>query len=180
MKPLDRKLWRDLRRLWLQALAVGLVLGSGIALFVMSTGMYSSLERARDDYYNRSHMADLASALVRAPDRVARELAAQPGIAAVEARVTGIGLISLPEVVEPVSARLVSLPADRRPSVNDLVLRAGAWPDPQRGDEVLVNEAFAEVHRLRPGDPRSCSRWRRATSSPRRGASASCGWVARP
>ena len=35
----------------------------------------------------------------------------------------------------------------------DLVLRAGAWPDPQRGDEVLVNEAFAEVHRLRPGDP---------------------------
>ncbi len=153
MKPLDRKLWRDLRRLWLQALAVGLVLGSGIALFVMSTGMYSSLERARDDYYNRSHMADLASALVRAPDRVARELAAQPGIAAVEARVTGIGLISLPEVVEPVSARLVSLPVDRRPSVNDLVLRAGAWPDPQRGDEVLVNEAFAEVHRLRPGDP---------------------------
>ena len=49
------------------------------------------------------------------------------GIAAVEARVTGIGLISLPDVVEPVSARLVSLPAGRRPSVNDLVLRDGAW-----------------------------------------------------
>ncbi|MFO0513082.1 MAG: ABC transporter permease, partial [Gammaproteobacteria bacterium] len=153
MKPLDRKLWRDLRRLWMQALAVGLVLGSGIALFVMSTGMYGSLERARDRYYDRSHMADLASALVRAPDRVGRELAALPGIDAVETRVTGIGLISLPEVVEPVSARLVSLPAGRRPSVNDLVLRDGAWPDAQRSDEVLVNEAFAEVHGLRPGDP---------------------------
>lgn len=153
MRPLDRKLWRDLRRLWLQALAVGLVLGSGIALFVMSTGMYGSLERARDRYYDRSHMADLASALVRAPDRVGRELAALPGIGAVEARVTGIGLISLPEVVEPVSARLVSLPAGRRPTVNDLVLREGAWPDPQRRDEVLVNEAFAEAHGLRPGDP---------------------------
>ena len=153
MKPLDRKLWRDLRRLWLQALAVGLVLGSGIALFVMSTGMYGSLERARDRYYVSAHMADLASALVRAPDRVGRELAGLPGIAAAESRVTGIGLISLPDVVEPVSARLVSLPAGRRPTVNDLVLRAGGWPDPQRGDQVLVNEAFAEVHGLNPGDP---------------------------
>jgi putative ABC transport system permease protein len=153
VKPLDRKLWRDLRRLWLQALAVGLVLGSGIALFVMSTGMYGSLERARDRYYDTSRMADLATSLVRAPDRVARGLAALSGVDAVEARVTGIGLISLPQVVEPVSARLVSLPAGRRPTVNDLVLRAGAWPDPQRGDEVLVNEAFAEVHGLRPGDP---------------------------
>jgi putative ABC transport system permease protein len=98
-------------------------------------------------------MADLATALVRAPDRVARELAALPGIDAVEARVTGIGLISVPGVVEPVSARLVSLPAGRRPLVNDLVLRAGAWPDAQRSDEVLVNEAFAEAHGLQPGAP---------------------------
>ena len=153
MKPLDRKLWRDLRRLWLQALAVGLVLGSGIALFVMSTGMYGSLERARDRYYAHERMADLASSLVRAPDRVARDLAALPGIDAVEARVTGIGLISLPDVVEPVSARLLSLPSDRRPRVNDLVLRVGAWPDPRRDDEILVNEAFAEAHGLAPGAP---------------------------
>ena len=100
MKPLDRKLWRDLRRLWLQALAVGLVLGSGIALFVMSTGMYSSLERARDDYYNRSHMADLASALVRAPDRVARELAAHFSLS--RARALSLSLsLSLSRFTQP-------------------------------------------------------------------------------
>ena len=46
--PLDRKLLRDLRRLWLQAVAVGAVLGCGIALYVMSAGMRDSLERARD------------------------------------------------------------------------------------------------------------------------------------
>ncbi len=152
MKPLDRKLWRDLRRLWLQALAVGLVLGSGIALFVMATGMYGSLERARDGYYERSHMADLAASLVRAPDRVAVQLAGVGGVGAAETRVTGIGLIRLPDVVEPVSARVVSLPAGRRPLVNDLVLRAGRWPDPRQGTEVLLNEAFAEAHGLRPGD----------------------------
>lgn len=151
MKPLDRKLLRDLRRLWMQAVAVGVVLGCGIALYVMATGMYGSLEAARDRYYASSHMADLAGALVRAPDSVGRELAAIPGIAALETRASGIGLISLEGVSEPVSARLVSLPIDRRPQVNDLVLKRGRWPDASRSAEVLINEAFAEAHGIDPG-----------------------------
>ena len=50
LTPLDRKSSRDLWRLRLQALAVALVLGCGIAIFVMATGMYDSLERARGAY----------------------------------------------------------------------------------------------------------------------------------
>ena len=151
MSPLDRKLLRDLRRLWLQALAVGVVLGCGIALFVMATGMYASLEASRDRYYSSAHMADLAGALVRAPEGIAADLAAVPGVAALESRASGIALISLEGVSEPVSARLVSLPQGRRPRVNDLVLKHGRWPDPARSAEVLVNEAFAEAHGLTPG-----------------------------
>jgi putative ABC transport system permease protein len=151
VKPLDRKLLRDLRRLWMQAVAVGVVLGCGIALYVMATGMYGSLEDARDRYYASSRMADLAGTLVRAPESMSRELAAIPGIAALETRASGIGLISLEGVSEPVSARLVSLPVDRRPRVNDLVLKRGRWPDAARSAEVLVNEAFAEAHAIEPG-----------------------------
>ena len=151
MSPLDRKLLRDLRRLWLQAVAVGTVLGCGIAIFVMATGMYASLEAARDRYYASARMADLAGSLVRAPERLAAELAALPGVAGFEARVSGVGLLTLANVAEPVSARLVSLPADRRPRVNDLVLKRGRWPDATRTAEVLVNEAFAEAHRIEPG-----------------------------
>jgi len=151
VSPLDRKLLRDLRRLWLQALAVGVVLGCGIALFVMATGMYASLEASRDRYYSSAHMADLAGALVRAPEGIAADLAAVPGVAALESRASGIALISLEGVSEPVSARLVSLPQGRRPRVNDLVLKHGRWPDAARSAEVLVNEAFAEAHGLTPG-----------------------------
>ncbi len=151
MSPLDHKLLRDLRRLWLQAVAVGTVLGCGIAIFVMATGMYASLEAARDRYYATSLMADLAGSLVRAPERIAAELAAVPGVAGFEARVSGVGLLSLVGVAEPVSARLVSLPAERRPRVNDLVLKHGRWPDASRSAEVLVNEAFAEAHGIEPG-----------------------------
>jgi putative ABC transport system permease protein len=66
LAPLDRKLLRDLRRLRAQAVAVSSVLACGVALFVMATGMYDSLERARDRYYDSARMADMAVSVVRA------------------------------------------------------------------------------------------------------------------
>lgn len=151
LHPLDRKLLRDLKRLRMQAIAVSAVLACGVALFVMATGMYDSLERARDTYYDSARMADIAASVVRAPDPVANELAALPGVNALEARVTGVGLIDLEGKSDPVSARLLSLPPDRRPRVNDVLLRAGRWPDPTRDNEVVINEAFAEANLLAPG-----------------------------
>lgn len=151
LPTLDRKLLRDLKRLRAQAFAVSSVLACGVALFVMATGMYDSLERARDGYYDSARMADLAVSVVRAPDPVANQLAALPGIDALEARVSGIGLLNLEGKSDPVSARLVSLPSDRKPRVNDVLLRAGRWPDPARDNEVLINEAFAEANLLAPG-----------------------------
>ena len=151
LRSLDRKLLRDLKRLRAQAIAVSGVLACGVALFVMATGMYDSLERARDGYYDSARMADLAVSVVRAPDPVASDLAMLPGVNALETRVSGIGLLDLAGKSDPVSARLVSLPPDRKPRVNDVLLRAGRWPNPARDNEVLINEAFAEANLLAPG-----------------------------
>ena len=153
LTPLDRKLSRDLWRLKLQALAVALVLGCGIAIFVMATGMYDSLERARDTYYTRHRMADLEAALVRAPRAVGADLATIPGIAALELRATGLGLASFTGSLEPLSVRIVSLPRDRAPRVDGLVLLRGRWPATDGRDEALINEAFADANDLIPGKP---------------------------
>lgn len=152
LASLDRKLLRDLRRMWLQIVAVGAVLGCGIALFVMATGTYGSLERSRDHYYAAQRMADLAASVVRAPDAVGAQLAALPGVDAVETRVSGIALVDLPGVSEPVSARVVSLPRGREARVNGIVLHAGRLPAPERDQEIVINEAFAERNDLGPGD----------------------------
>jgi len=151
LPSLDRKLFRDLRRLRAQAIAVSGVLSCGVALFVMAVGMYDSLERARDEYYDSARMADVAASVVRAPNPVAAQLAALPGINSLETRVSGVGLIDLVDKSDPVSARLVSLPPDRKPRVNDVLLRSGRWPDTARDNEALVNEAFAEANRIEPG-----------------------------
>jgi putative ABC transport system permease protein len=145
MRTLDRKLFRDLWRMRINAIAIALVLGCGLAIFVMAVGMRASLEDTRRDYYARQRMADLAVSLVRAPERIEADLAAIPGVSAVEARISGLALLDLPQMVEPASARLVSLPRDGRPGVNDLVLAQGRWPDPALAEEALVNEAFAEA-----------------------------------
>ncbi len=152
MKTLDRKLFRDLWRMRINAVAVALVLGCGLSIFVMAVGMRDSLERTRLDYYAASRMADVAVSLVRAPERVEADLAAASRVARVETRIAGLALLDLPGVVEPASARLVSLPRRGRPIVNDLVLARGRWPDPAAPNEALVNEAFADALGLDMGD----------------------------
>ncbi|MBN8606080.1 MAG: FtsX-like permease family protein [Caulobacterales bacterium] len=152
MRALDKKLFRDVWRMRLHAAGVALVLGCGLSVLVMAVGMRGSMERTRAVYYVERHMADLAVSLVRAPERIARQLAEAPGVQAVEARVSGVALLDLPGVDEPPSARLVSLPRDGRPRVNDLTLARGRWPDPARAEEILLSQAFADANRIEPGD----------------------------
>jgi putative ABC transport system permease protein len=152
MHPLDRKLLRDLWRMRINAVAVALVLACGLAIFVMAVGMRASMEKTRQEYYVERRMADLAVGLVRAPERIASDLASISGIVAVEPRIAGLALLDLPGVTEPASARLVSLPRSGKPRVNDLVLARGRFPDPALVDEVIVNEAFANALGLAPGD----------------------------
>ncbi|MEQ1608382.1 MAG: FtsX-like permease family protein [Hyphomonadaceae bacterium] len=135
----------------INAIAIAMVLGCGLSIFVMAVGMRESLEHTRHEYYANQQMADLAVSLVRAPERVEFDLAAAPGVAVVEARVAGLALLDLPGVVEPASARLVSLPSNGKPLVNNLVLARGRWPDPTVAEEVLVNEAFAKALDLETG-----------------------------
>lgn len=157
VRALDKKLLRDVWRMRLHAIGVILVLACGLAVFVMSIGMRGSLERTRDAYYADKRMADLAVSAVRAPARVAAQLANVPGVDAVETRISGLAMLDLQQIDEPASARLVSLPPRGHPRINDLVLSEGRWPDPRRGQEVLVSEAFATALGLRIGDSLSAT-----------------------
>tara|TARA_R110000787_G_scaffold11152_4_gene37331 strand:- start:2730 stop:5105 length:2376 start_codon:yes stop_codon:yes gene_type:complete len=143
LHPLDRKLLRDVWTMRIHAAAVALVLGCGLAVYVMAVGMRASLEHTRAAYYADHRMMDLTAPVVRAPDRVIADLARVPDVAAVETRVSGLAMLDLPQIQEPASARLVSLPLKGRPRINDLALVRGRLPDPARAEEAVVIEAFA-------------------------------------
>jgi putative ABC transport system permease protein len=151
LRSLDRKLVRDLGGMKGQAIAIGLVLAAGIAMYVAYLSNFESLRRTQATYYDGFRFGDVFASCTRAPLRVEASLRTLTGVAAAETRVVVHVALDLPDVSEPIKGRLISIPADRRPALNDLFLRKGRWIETGRDDEVLVNEAFALAHRLEPG-----------------------------
>ncbi|UTW09046.1 ABC transporter permease [Pseudomonas benzenivorans] len=152
MSPLDRKLLRDLHRVRGQALAIAVVIALGVLLLVMMDGLVNSLEDSKRAYYQRYRLAEVFAPVKRAPRQLLEQIAALPGVAAVEGRISGGALIDLPGVAVPVRAQAVSLPDLRPPRLNAVHLVAGRHLDPTRRDEILLLKGFAEARGLSPGD----------------------------
>ena len=149
---LDRKLFRDLRRMKGQAAAVSLVMACGLAMLIMSRSLIHSLESTRDAYYQAHRFAEVFAPLKRAPLSVVDRVREIPGVAAVEPGISVEVTLDIPGLDEPATGRVRSLPDSRAPELNRLFLRAGQWLQPGGRGEVLVGEAFADANKLRPGD----------------------------
>jgi len=154
MTALDRKLLRDLRRLWSQALTLALVVAAAVAGFITTYSAYDSLQYSRDQFYTEGQFADVFADMKRAPDRVMQQLAAVPGIAALETTVVRDVQVSIPGVSDPIIGKLIGLDPRHSPQINRVFLRSGRMLAGQQSGprEVLVSEAFAIARGLQPGD----------------------------
>lgn len=150
---LDRKLLRDLRRMRGQAIAVALVMACGLAMLVMARSLIFSLESTRREYYEAHRFADIFAYLKRAPNWLAARAEGIPGVAAVQPGISVQVTLDLPDLDEPASGLVRSLPESNDLILNRLYLRAGRWLTPGQRGEVLVGEAFALANQLKPGDP---------------------------
>ena len=151
LHALDRKLLRDIRRLWSQVLAIALVLACGVAILLTAFGMVRALEATLEDYYGRQNFADLFSTARRAPAALIEEIRAIDGVSAAEARVTGWAVLDLPGRAAAASGRILSLP-EGGARLNAPLLVTGRLPDPDSDHEVAVNDRFAQANGYRPGD----------------------------
>ena len=152
MSALNRKLVRDLLAMKGQVLAICLVIGCGVAAFVMSLSTLESLSRTQQEYYERYRFADVFAHLTRAPDALESRIREIPGVAWLETRIVADVNLDVAGLAEPAVGRLISIPEHPRPGLNELYLRAGRYIEPRRSGEVLVSEAFADAHELQPGD----------------------------
>ncbi len=151
MKALDKKLLRDFKRLWAQALAIALVLACGVATLILAVGAYRSLEGTRATYYERHKFATVFASATRAPDRLTSQIARLPGVLSVEARISKTVLLDVPGLAAPSSGQLLSLPDAGMPRLNIPYMRSGRLPDINGQNEALVSEAFARANGLAPG-----------------------------
>jgi putative ABC transport system permease protein len=152
VRPLDRKLLRDLNNIKGQVLAISLVIGAGVAMFIMYLSAFHSLRLTQTTYYDRYRFADVFLSLKRAPLSLRDRIAEIPGVARADARVVVDVTLDIEGLAEPASGRLVGIPIPHQPSLNDVFLRRGRFPSPDQPDEVLVSEGFAIARGLNPGD----------------------------
>lgn len=150
MSVLRRKLLREFAQLRGQVLAIGAVMAAGIATLVMAQSNYHALSQTRALYYGEYRFADAFAGLKRAPLSLAETVRAIPGVREAEPRVIGFANLEIDGYDEAVSAQIVSLPGAGEPGLNRVFLREGRLP--AADDEVVLGEAFAQAHGLRPGD----------------------------
>lgn len=166
VKPaaLDLKLLRDMWRLRGHLVAVAVVATCGVATFVTMRGAYEALVEGRDYYYAQYRFADVFVQAKRAPASLVPRVANLPGVAAVADRIVHEVTVDVPGFNDPVTARLISVPDEGRPLLNDVFIKSGRYITPRASDEVLIGEAFALAHGLKPGDTVSAvinGRWQR-------------------
>src|ERR1051326_8713346 len=151
LSHLDRKLWRDLRRMKGQVLALALVMACGLAMMIMARSLIHSLESTRREYYEANRFAEVFVQLKRAPNALAARVAEIPGVARVQAGISVQVTLDIAGLDDPASGLVRSLPDFGTPQLNRLFLRSGRWLSSSNAREVLVGEAFALANHLEPG-----------------------------
>ncbi|MBI5498335.1 MAG: ABC transporter permease [Deltaproteobacteria bacterium] len=153
---LRRKVFREVLRQGGQAIAVALVMGLGVMMFVASYGGYLDLSASYDHSMDRMHLADWTLALDDVTAEEVARVARVDGVAAADARLVADLPVTLPrgrlaedregEVV--LQGRIISLPDAGQPVLDQVVLVAGELP---RTGQVLVEKRFARFHHLEAG-----------------------------
>lgn len=151
MNPLNRKLVRDLGQMKGQSVAICMVIGCGVATFVMSMSTMASLQTSQLICYDRYRFAHIFAHLKRAPLWLTQRIRAIPGVQTVQTRVVSDVNLDVTGMVEPAVGRLVSFPENPSGMLNSLHLLAGRHVAAGRQGEVVASQAFAQAHGLRPG-----------------------------
>ncbi|ASQ90420.1 ABC transporter permease [Prosthecochloris sp. GSB1] len=152
MKPLNRKLLRELMRMKGQMLAVAAVVACGISVFVSMSSVEHSLKLSRARYYSDYRFADVFMQMKRAPVSMLDGVRRISGVAAVRARIVSDVTLDVPGLDEPATGRLLSIPDRKRPVLNDVFLREGRYIRPGHPEEVIASEPFMKANGLGLGD----------------------------
>ena len=150
LSTLDRKWLRELWHMRGQALAIALVIASGVATYILSRSTIDSLSYTQADFYRSTRFAEVFAGLKRAPLALGARIREIPGVAQADLRVAAPVNLDVPGFADPVSGLLLTLPESTE-APNQLYLRAGRLPQPDEDAAVAVNESFAEAQGLKPG-----------------------------
>ena len=151
MRTLNRKILRNLWGMKAQAIAIVMVIASGVATFIMSVSTMQSLKLTQATFYTECRFAEVFASLKRAPESLRSRIQEISGINHVETRVSAPLTIDIPDFSDPATGHIISIPDNGQPLLNSLYLRQGRLPEPYRENEIVIGESFAKAHNFKPG-----------------------------
>lgn len=149
---LNRKLFRDLLHMRGQVIAVALVVACGVASFVLLRNTYRSLLATRTSYYYEYRFADVFAQAKRVPKWIIPRIAEIPGVAVVQPRIVSLVTVDFPNIEQPASGLMISIPEKRTQMLNDLHIELGRYLEPGKRDEIIISTALADRNGFKPGD----------------------------
>ena len=149
---IHRKLLRDIKTAKVQFGAVIIIIVLGVAVFIGAYGAYLNLNNSYDTSFDRLNMADYWITLDYIEQRAAREINEIPGVIAQGRIVDEVFLNMGDEHAEQVVGRVISLPPNEHPRLNDILVVSGSYFSSASGREILAEKHFADYHKLVPGD----------------------------
>jgi putative ABC transport system permease protein len=156
MNILLLKTLRDLRASLAQSAALIVIVMLGVASFAASVAAFRDLATSYQSTYDRLHLADVTFSVTSAPESAADDLRRLDGVEAVTARLvvdTGLELADADgQSQDPIRARLIGMPAQDHPAVNDVLVLDGGYLPAGESDAALMESHFAEYYHLGPGD----------------------------
>ncbi len=163
MTPLRHKLLRDIRAQRAQFIAVIVTIFLGVTMFAASYDSYQNLAASYESTFTEFRFANftMAGGDVGGFAQMANE---QPGVESVELRTVGDVPLQVGDL--KLLGRVVGMPPDTPPAVNQLRITDGAYLSADAPERALVEEHMADHFKLTPGsmfDALSPSGWRAIT-----------------
>jgi len=145
------KTWRDTLARKGQFIALILLVALGILAFVAAYGAYLDLSASVEKANSSLRFADFSVGVVGAPAGEMAAVSRVKGVRAVEGRLIVETGLDVGTGKQPM-ARLIGVPAGRRPRVNDLLVEEGRYLSAAGRDEVLLNRKYAQDTGTKVGD----------------------------
>jgi putative ABC transport system permease protein len=142
MRILLLKTWRDLLARKGQFVALILLVALGILSFVAFLTGYLDLTASVSKANTELKFADFTVKVLSAPTGEMAAVARVPGVAAVEGRLVVDTTLDVGEGTQPI-ARVIGVPANRRPRVNDLLIEEGRYIAGEGQGEALLHTKYA-------------------------------------
>ena len=153
MRSLRRKAVRDLWGSRALFLGTALLLALGVGMFVAMYSAFRNVAASEALTYRELKFADVFYTFVPTTSRAVDRIKKVSGVSAVEGRIVRDLPLRRPnDPRSTVVGRLISLPEEGRPSVNDVKIRRGGYLPDGTGKSVIIDEQFANYYGLDPGD----------------------------